>query len=349
MKILLIQYKMLGDVLTTSVLLEPLKQKYPTATIDYLIDEPALQVMKGNPFVSNYIITAKDFNDSTLAVFKLAMQLRKSNYDVVIDVYGKLRSQIIVAFSSASRKIAWKKSATSWLYTHNITRNVASKNGWSLAIENRMRLLAPLDISTNPKSPEIYLTEDEKINGAKILTHHGIDQEKPVYMISALGSSMEKTYPLDYMAQLIDFIVQEKPESQILFNYLPSQSDDALNLYESLSEVTKKQVFFDIYADSLRSFLSITSQCDAMIGNEGGAVNMAKALNIKSFILFAPYLQKKNWFSEKELNHKAVHLADYITYGPEDYVEAKKNSQTYYRNFEPSLIFSDLRNFLASL
>ena len=41
-------------------------------------------------------------------------------------------------------------------------------------------------------------------------------------MISAIGSSEAKTYPLQYMAQVIDEIANNK-SVQLLFNYIPNQ------------------------------------------------------------------------------------------------------------------------------
>jgi heptosyltransferase-2 len=340
---------MLGDVLTSSVLLEPLKQRFPDATIDFLIDKPALQVMQGNPFVDNYIIPDADFKNSSKAVFKMALTLRKSNYDIVIDVYGKLRSQMITAFSGADYKIGWTKSYSPVIYNHNIKRSDHSQYGMSLAVENRLKLLGPLEIPITLEFPYIYLNPSEQEAALEKFKAYGIDTDKSIYMISLLGSNDKKTYPLDYMVQLVDYICLYHPDAQLLFNYLPAQKDDAKYVYENLKDNSKKQVCFDLYASSLREFLALTSYCTAMIGNEGGAVNMAKSLNVKSFVIFAPYLKKKNWFGSSEQKHTAVHLADYISFEDADYTKSKKNPDSYYRSFEPNLIFPALQKFLEKL
>ena len=340
---------MLGDVLTTSVLLEQLNKSFPEATLDFLIDKPALQVMQGNPFVDNYIIPEPRFKSSTISVLKLALRLRKANYDVVIDVYGKLRSQLITVISRANTRIGWKKTFSSFILTHSFDRVTASKNGLSLAIENRLLLLQPLNVAITTAIPKIYLTEEEKTAARSVLINQGISMDRPLFMISLLGSSESKTYPLSYMAQLIEAIVEMKPTSQILFNYLPSQAPEADVVFNSLDKVYRSNVFVDIYANSLRKFLAITSFCDATIGNEGGAINMSKALEIPSFVIFSPYLKKKNWFGSKEVKHVAVHLADYIEYSESDYIDSKNNYLPYYNKFTPDLIAPALKTFLSTL
>ena len=54
------------------------------------------------------------------------------------------------------------------------------------------------------------------------------------------------------------------------------------------------------------------NQCDVIIGNDGGAINMAKALQKPSFIIFSPWIEKKIWATfEDGIHHLSVHLNDY--------------------------------------
>ena len=117
------------------------------------------------------------------------------------------------------------------------------------------------------------------------------------------------------MAQLLDLIVLEKPTVQLLFNYIPKQLKEAKEIYNLCSTATQDHIYFDLFGKSIHEFLALTSLCHTLIGNEGGAVNMAKALDIPTFIIFNPALNKQNWFGEEETNNNvALHLADYIEY-----------------------------------
>jgi heptosyltransferase-2 len=59
----------------------------------------------------------------------------------------------------------------------------------------------------------------------------------------------------------------------------------------------------------LRGFIGILNQCN-VIGNDGGATNMAKALGKPSFIIF--WIEKKIWATlEDGIHHLSVHLNDY--------------------------------------
>ena len=113
-----------------------------------------------------------------------------------------------------------------------------------------------------------------------------------------------------------------------------------------------KALLFDVFGKDLREFLAITKHCDALIGNEGGAVNMAKALEIKTFSIFSPWIDKDTWsLFEDENKHTSVHLKDYK---PELYInkvekDMKKNALELYQQFNPLFFEEKLNVFLHQI
>ncbi len=343
-KVLIIQQKMIGDVLTATVICEALKKK--GYEVHYLINSHTLPVVENNPFVDHIVLFTPKIEKNKHALLSFIKQLRKTHFDIVIDAYGKLSSLLITSFSGANITIGYKKKHTSFLYSHPITRLKKPNHQCSLAIENRLRLVKPLGFDFEPLSPRIFLSETEKQSAKEKLTRGGIDFSKPLFMISLLGSNKKKTYPLPYMAKLLDYIIEQIPESQLLFNYIPNQLPEAKEIYNDCLPATQQAVFFDLYGKNLREFLAFTSLSDALIGNEGGAVNMAKALEIPTFIIFNPGLNKENWFGNTESYiHQAVHLKDFINYSIS---EAKKDPLSYYLKFKPTFVFPKLQAFLAA-
>ena len=168
-------------------------------------------------------------------------------------------------------------------------------------------------------------------------------------MISAIGSCAAKTYPAVYMAELINTIVTKKKEAQILFNYIPKQESDAKYIYDLCEPSTQKQIYFDVFGKSLRDFLAITYHCDALIGNEGGAVNMAKALNVPTFTIFSPWIKKEAWsLFEDDKKNVSVHLNDFKTkfFEGKSTKELKANWKSLYEKFLPEYFTNKLKQFI---
>ena len=143
----------------------------------------------------------------------------------------------------------------------------------------------------------------------------------------------------------------EETGAQLLFNYIPKQVDEAGRLYDLCKPATQKQIFFEIFGTSLRDFMAITSYCDALIGNEGGAVNMAKALEVPTFAIFSPQIKKQNWsIYENGTTNVSVHLSDFL---PEEFEgltvsEITKKAPEFYKLLSPNLIFAKLKAFLKT-
>ena len=350
MKILVIQQKMIGDVLFSSVMFEALRTKYPDAQMHFAIYSNTIPVIQNNPYIDRIIDITPEIQNSKLKLFQFLKIIKKEKYDIVIDVHGKLRSNLMTLFSKAKIRISYHKNYTSFLYSNTIVRLKEPENNASLAIENRMKLLEPIGVSFQMISPKIYLEEKEIKDAKTYLEKSGVDLEKPLYLISVLGSKAYKSYPEKYMATLINFVVATKSSVQILFNYSPNQEEDAKRIFDYCSPETQKHIFFNVYGKSLREFLAIVYHCDALIGNEGGANNMVKALNKPTFSIFIPYLHKHNWFGKNESNkHVAIHLADYVEFNKKDYAEAKKNPRDFYLKLKPELMIPELESFLNQL
>lgn len=354
MKILVIQQKRIGDVLTSSILCNNLKEKYPDATIDYMCYPNCVAVLQENPNINEIIVLSQEVRKSYPKLFHFILGIRKRKYDAVIDVYSKLETNLITLFSGAKYKISYDKGYSNVFYTHNLKRiKNGTKSELGLAIDNRLMLLKPLikDPITNYK-PKIFLTETEIQDAKKLLAQFNIRQgEKPLIMFGILGSEWYKTYPLDKMAKIIDFTV-EQLDADIIFNYIPSQKEEALKVYHFCTEKTQKNIHLDLYSDGLRPFLALLSQCSMLIGNEGGSVNMAKALSVPTFSLFSPSVDKETWqIFESETANVSIHLKDLKPeiYQQHDAKYIKEHTFKYFDEYPLELILEKLEQHFRDL
>jgi heptosyltransferase-2 len=352
MKILVIQQKRIGDVLTSTILCNNLKHFFPNATIDYMCYPNCVDVLLENPNINSIIVLSNAVRKSYPSLFKFIFKIRSNQYDVIIDAYSKLESNLITLFSGAKYKISYKKGYSKMFYNYNIQRiKIGTPSDLGLAIDNRLLLLKPLikEEITNYK-PKIFLTDLEINTAKKLLEKFSITlNSKPIVMFGILGSEWYKTYPLNKMAKIIDFVVA-KLDAEILVNYIPSQKEEALKVYNFCAEKTKKNIHLDLFSDSLRSFLGLLSQCSLLIGNEGGAINMAKALNVPTFSLFSPSVDKETWqIFENEKQNVSIHLKDLK---PEIYKQfdekyIKEHTFKYYDEYPFELILEKLETYLV--
>ena len=340
---------MIGDVLVSSLLCDNLRKAYPKAQIDYMVYESTIAVLQGNTSFDNLILFKEKHQKSKWEYFKLLKSIRAEKYDIVIDAYSKLESWLVVLFSGAKEKISYWKKGRDFLYTDTVKRQKTSKTNLGLIIEQRLALLNPLHLDIKVETfPKIYVTKKEIDYASSLFKSQGIDQSMKTIMFSIIGSSSDKTYTPEYMSQLIDFVA-EKDNVNILFNYFPKQINDAKTIYNGCKESTKQKIYFSVLGKNIRDFIAIMNNCEMIIGNDGGAINMAKALEKPSFIIFSPWIDKKGWATfEDGTNHVSLHLREFKPHLFEGKTAKiiKKESISLYKEFTPMLIFPALNSFL---
>ncbi len=340
---------MIGDVLISSLLCDNLRSAYPDATIDYMVYESTISVLQGNNSINNLVLLKEKHRKSKLEFLYLLLEIRRKKYDIVIDSYSKLESFLPVIFSGANKKISFYKKWQNLLYTNTVKRIEIPDTNLGLIIEQRLSLLKPLNLNIKLQTfPKIFVSEEEIQFSKYIFKNYKIDDTKKNVMVSIIGSSTLKTYPPKYMAEIID-VIAEKYDVNILFNYLPNQIELATKIFNFCNIETQKKIFFDVLGKDLREFIAIMNKCDLIIGNDGGAINIAKAIHKPSFIIFSPWIDKKGWATfEDGKKHVSVHLKEF---NPDIFKHKtdkiiKKEALLLYKEFHPEYIISLLNTFL---
>ena len=80
MRVLIIQQKMIGDVLISTILCENIKKKHPNCTIDFIANQNTLAVLENNPFIDNIIIF-----ENNPAQFKYERVIVNDPYSIFIN------------------------------------------------------------------------------------------------------------------------------------------------------------------------------------------------------------------------------------------------------------------------
>jgi len=151
-KILLIKLSAVGDVVHTIPVLNKLRRRYPAAQLDWLVTPAIAELLRHNSAITNVIEFAREdwsrpWRLTPLFSYAgLAAKLRRTGYDLVIDMHGQFRTAVFTLatgapvrigfdrprarvwdasprqFSAEARKHAWQGAREgSWLaYTHHI-------------------------------------------------------------------------------------------------------------------------------------------------------------------------------------------------------------------------------------
>ena len=310
-KVLVIQQKMIGDVLFSSLICKNLKLWNPNVQIDFVANRHTLDVIRNNHFIDNLVIFEDHFKKNKWGLIRFLLKIRKKKYNYIIDAYGKIESLLICLFTPAIKKIGFRKIYSSWVYNELVDKIKYREGELQLSIKNRFQLLEPI-IGDFPKSSEIeiHLTHEE-ISASREKFDQILGKGKQAIMVSALGSNNNKTYPLNYLSQLMD-IAFETTKLPLILNYQPDQKKEIDKLMDYLKPSTHKAVMKSLTPNSLRDYMATVYHCNVAVGNEGGALNIAKGLNIPTFAIFSPLIDPSGWHTEIHNRFMAVDLKSFF-------------------------------------
>jgi heptosyltransferase I len=141
-KILLIKLSAVGDVVHTIPVLNKLRRRYPRAQLDWLVTPAIAELLRHNPAITNIIEFEREAWSQPwrLAPFasyaRLASVLRRTAYDLVIDMHGQFRTAALTLATGAPARIGFDRPrARVWDASPRKFPEQARKHAWQGARE----------------------------------------------------------------------------------------------------------------------------------------------------------------------------------------------------------------------
>ncbi len=120
MRVLLIRLRLIGDVVLSTPVIRALRRAFPDATLTYLVERDAAAVVAGNRDLDRIIVVERTRGvRRVLDDVKLAWQLRRDRYEVVIDMHGGPRSSWLTLATGAPQRIGYDMPGREWMYTQD--------------------------------------------------------------------------------------------------------------------------------------------------------------------------------------------------------------------------------------
>jgi len=115
-RILLIKPSAVGDVIHALPVLAKLRERYPSARIDWMLTPQNAELVKGHPALSNVVLFARQaygrpWRDwsSVFDFVGMLVGLRSANYDLVIDLHGQFRSGAFALVTAAATRVGFDR------------------------------------------------------------------------------------------------------------------------------------------------------------------------------------------------------------------------------------------------
>lgn len=199
-KILIIQTAFIGDVILATPLIEKLKRFYPGAEIDFLLRKGNEGLLREHPKVNEVLIWDKQKSKyNTLA--KLGREVRRNNYDLLINLQRFASSGLLTTSSGAAEKIGFSKNPFSFAYTRKFPHVIDQEMH---EVHRNLSLIEHLTDNQFQK-PVLYPSASDYRKVAQYT-------QWPFITISPASVWFTKQFPAEKWVELIDGI---KPDWRI--------------------------------------------------------------------------------------------------------------------------------------
>jgi ADP-heptose:LPS heptosyltransferase len=204
--VLFIQHRRIGDVLLCTPALRALARRFPDARIDFLVEPPAEEVLRGHPLLSRLLVAPRDKKLSSF--WRLTRELRRVRYDWVIDFFSNPRSAQFTFVTGAPLRIGLDRRGRRWAYTHHIVEEAEDLDLY--AVDLRLKVLAQLDVPCAGRELEIYSDRVDATQTARVNEFlKDVPQNKPLVAVATGTSNPAKRYPADLTARVITLLQQQ--------------------------------------------------------------------------------------------------------------------------------------------
>jgi len=272
LKILVIRFSSLGDVILTTAIYPNLKAHWPDCNITVLTKRPYSPLLEGNPHVDHV-----QFLDDTQQTFhQLSKEIRLQKFDLVIDLQNSLRSWYLRLIASVPRvvvveKLNWERRKLIWF------KRTSPKLDKSVK-DRILDCLNPLEVPVSVSETQLFPK-----NVDQILKTHGIDPGKTLIGISPGARHATKRWTKTGFIEAADRLGAIK-NSEILFLGDKSDVSNAKQISNKVSAPYKNLVGWT----SLPDLVAIVSKLSLLLTNDSGVLHMGEALNIPLVALFGP-------------------------------------------------------------
>ena len=278
--ILIIKFSALGDVILSTPSLRAVRKKFPKARICCLTGKASKTIMQNCPYVDDLIVYDNEKHKGLKGLWKLAKELRRHNFDIVIDLQNNRKSHVLSFLSLSLLRCGYDNSKLSFLMNKTIKLSPIDM----LPVQQQFRLLESLEINPDGDKLELWPSKDDDSYAAKLIDSFWVGKKERLVGINLSASQrwLTKCWPLKNFAQLCDEFA--KKNTRVII----TGTKEDLATAKELSSMTKSKPLIATGKTNIMQLASVIKRLHAFITADSAPLHIAAAMETPFIALFGP-------------------------------------------------------------
>ena len=190
MKILIIRFSSIGDIVLTSPIIRCVKNQLANSEVHYLTKNSFKEILSSNPFVSKIYTIEKE-------VSEVINQLKEEKYDLIIDLHDNIRSHQ-VSSALKTKTVRYNKQRFKRFLLTAFKINLLNNH----VVDRYFTAVKKLNVINDGKGLDYFIPEKDEIPPANLPFTHLAG-----FCVIVVGAKhFTKTIPLDKLKELCEKI-----------------------------------------------------------------------------------------------------------------------------------------------
>ncbi|HMS65062.1 MAG TPA: glycosyltransferase family 9 protein [Ignavibacteria bacterium] len=298
-RILIVRTDRVGDVVMITPVIKALRLNFPDSFIATLTNPNSADILLNNPYLDLSI--TDDLRKESF--WKIVKELRKYKFTDGLLLMPTERAAYQMFLGGIKNRVGVGKK----LYEVITFMKSVSRNKY-IPLRHEadycMDLARKIGVVSNDLTPEIFLTEEEKLSGREILKSAGIKKDDLKIIVHTGSGKSSSNWSEDKYFELINYILKSKNEASIILT--AKEISDTFR--EKIKKLNSERIYFlDDKINRLRDLICIISAADLLIAASTGPLHLASALKVKTIGLYCHRSMScvRHWGA---LGNKAVNI-----------------------------------------
>ena len=305
MKILILRFSSIGDIVLTTPVIRTLKTQLEDAEVHYATKKEYSSILEANPYIDKVHLLEENLSS-------LINALKAEQFDVIIDLHNNLRT-MRVKWALHTRSYTFKKiNISKWLMVNFKWNRLPNRH----IVDRYMDTVKPLNVKMDSLGLDYFIPEKDEIDQEWLPATHR--QQYAVFAIGAKFATKRLTY--NKMVELCDrinkpiILLGGKEDAEIgqqLEKFFVQDAPDHPT-EKSLKELGKKALVYNGCGKfNLNQSASIVKQARWVFTHDTGLMHIASAFKKTIFSIWGntipefgmyPYRTKFTIFENKKIN-----------------------------------------------
>lgn len=282
LNVLVIKMSALGDVILSVPSLRAIREKFANASIKVLVGIDAREALDRCPYINDRIVCDFKVRDRGLKGFiRLANELQKDCFDIVIDLQNNKRSHLLSFLTLANLRYGYDNGKLSFL----LNKRIKDDAPYLDPVEHQFRILKSAGAKPRDKGLELWPSESDEAYVQTILKDSWLvpGQELVGINVKASDRWISKNWPAQYIAELCTALAREYNVRAVL-----TGAARDLELANKISRLTNSKPIIAAGKTSVLQMVALMKHFRVYVTPDSAPMHIAAAAGVPFVALFGP-------------------------------------------------------------